>query len=41
VDEKGLHGLNCAGYGSSVMVTAAFGLAAAAHGLGILARPAA
>jgi len=36
VDEKGLHGLNCAGYGSSVMVTAAFGLAAAAHGLGIL-----
>ncbi len=36
VDEKGLHGLNCAGYGSSVAVTAGFGLAAAAHCLGIL-----
>lgn len=36
VDEAGLHGLSCAGYGSSVAVTAAFGLAAAAHGLGIL-----
>lgn len=34
----GLHGLNCAGYGSSVAVTAAFGLAAAAHGIGILLR---
>jgi tRNA A37 threonylcarbamoyladenosine dehydratase len=32
----GLHGLNCAGYGSSMAVTAGFGLAAAAHGLGIL-----
>lgn len=36
VDEAGLHGLNCAGYGSSVAVTAGFGLAAAAHCLGIL-----
>ena len=39
VDEAGLHGLNCAGYGSAVTVTAAFGLAAAAHGLGILLGP--
>ncbi len=31
-----LHGLNCAGYGSSVAVTAGFGFAAAAHCLGIL-----
>lgn len=38
VDEPGLHGLNCAGYGSSVAVTAGFGLAAAAHCLGILLR---
>jgi tRNA A37 threonylcarbamoyladenosine dehydratase len=37
VDEAGLHGLNCAGYGSSVCVTAAFGFAAAARVLGILA----
>lgn len=36
VDEAGLHGLSCAGYGSSVAVTAGFGLAAAAHCLGIL-----
>lgn len=36
VDEAGLHGLNCAGYGSSVAVTAGFGCAAAAHCLGIL-----
>jgi tRNA A37 threonylcarbamoyladenosine dehydratase len=36
VDEPGLHGLNCAGYGSSVAVTAGFGFAAAAHCLGIL-----
>lgn len=36
IDEAGLHGLNCAGYGSSVAVTAGFGFAAAAHGLGIL-----
>ncbi|WP_126443686.1 tRNA threonylcarbamoyladenosine dehydratase [Sulfuricystis multivorans] len=35
-DEAGVHGLSCAGYGSSMAVTAAFGLAAAAHGLGIL-----
>ncbi|MBU0751668.1 MAG: tRNA threonylcarbamoyladenosine dehydratase [Gammaproteobacteria bacterium] len=33
----GLHGLNCAGYGSSVCVTAAFGFAAASRLLGILA----
>jgi tRNA A37 threonylcarbamoyladenosine dehydratase len=32
----GLHGLNCAGYGSSVCVTAAFGFAAAARVVGIL-----
>ncbi len=38
VDEAGLHGLNCAGYGSSVAVTAGFGFAAAAHCLGILTR---
>jgi tRNA A37 threonylcarbamoyladenosine dehydratase len=36
VDERGLHGLNCAGYGSSVAVTAGFGFAAAAYSLGIL-----
>jgi tRNA A37 threonylcarbamoyladenosine dehydratase len=36
LDEAGLHGLNCAGYGSSVAVTAGFGFAAAAHGLAIL-----
>ena len=36
IDEAGLHGLNCAGYGSSVAVTAGFGFAAAAHCLGIL-----
>lgn len=36
VDAAGLHGLNCAGYGSSVAVTAGFGFAAAAHCLGIL-----
>jgi len=33
----GLHGLNCAGYGSSVCVTGAFGFAAASRLLGILA----
>ena len=37
VDEHGLHGLSCAGYGSSVCVTAAFGFTAAARALGILA----
>jgi tRNA A37 threonylcarbamoyladenosine dehydratase len=36
--EAGLHGLNCAGYGSSVCVTAAFGFAAAARVLGILLK---
>jgi tRNA A37 threonylcarbamoyladenosine dehydratase len=38
IDEVGLHGLNCAGYGSSVAVTAGFGFAAAAHCLGILLK---
>lgn len=38
LDEAGLHGLNCAGYGSSVAVTAGFGFAAAAHCLGILLK---
>jgi tRNA A37 threonylcarbamoyladenosine dehydratase len=38
LDEVGLHGLNCAGYGSSVAVTAGFGFAAAAHCLGILLK---
>jgi len=38
LDEAGLHGLNCAGYGSSVAVTAGFGFAAAAHALGILLK---
>ncbi|HTY98753.1 MAG TPA: tRNA threonylcarbamoyladenosine dehydratase [Rhodocyclaceae bacterium] len=37
-DEHGLHGLSCAGYGSSACVTAAFGLAAAARVLDRLAR---
>jgi tRNA A37 threonylcarbamoyladenosine dehydratase len=36
LDNTGLQGLNCAGYGSLVAVTAGFGFAAAAHGLGIL-----
>jgi len=31
IDEPGLHGLSCAGYGSSVCVTAAFGFAAASR----------
>ena len=35
----GAAGLACAGYGSSVAVTASFGFAAAAHGLGILLAP--
>jgi tRNA A37 threonylcarbamoyladenosine dehydratase len=35
--DTALHGLNCAGYGSSVCVTAAFGLAAAAWVLDLLA----
>jgi tRNA A37 threonylcarbamoyladenosine dehydratase len=38
VDEAGLHGLNCAGYGSSVCVTAAFGLAAAARAQALILR---
>lgn len=36
VDEHGLHGLNCAGYGSSVAVTAGFGFAVAARALDVL-----
>lgn len=38
LDEAGLHGLNCAGYGSSVCVTAAFGLAAAARAQALILR---
>ena len=38
VDEPGLHGLSCAGYGSSVCVTASFGLAAASRALALLLR---
>lgn len=38
VDEPGLRGLSCAGYGSSVCVTAGFGFAAASRALGILLR---
>jgi tRNA threonylcarbamoyladenosine dehydratase len=36
----GLTGLNCAGYGSAVVVTASFGLVAAAQALRYLAQPA-
>ncbi|MBI4984601.1 MAG: tRNA threonylcarbamoyladenosine dehydratase [Rhodocyclales bacterium] len=39
VDEAGLQGLNCAGYGSSVCVTASFGFAAAARLLTLILRP--
>ena len=39
VDAAGPHGLNCAGYGSSVCVTAAFGFAAAARALALILRP--
>ena len=39
VDEAGLHGLNCAGYGSTVCVTAPFGFAAAARLLARILRP--
>ena len=39
LDEAGLHGLNCAGYGSAVTVTASFGLVAAARALDRLAEP--
>ena len=35
----GISGLNCAGFGSAVVVTAAFGLVAAAHVLRLLAAP--
>ena len=35
----GAAGLNCAGFGSSMCVTAGFGLAAASHVLGALAQP--
>ncbi|RXZ33317.1 tRNA cyclic N6-threonylcarbamoyladenosine(37) synthase TcdA [Oxalobacteraceae bacterium CAVE-383] len=36
---EGVTGLNCAGYGSAVVVTASFGLVAAAHVLRKLAQP--
>lgn len=36
VDEPGLHGLSCAGYGSSICVTAGFGFAAASRVLATL-----
>lgn len=39
VDEAGLHGLNCAGYGSTVCVTAPYGFAAAARLLARILRP--
>ncbi|MES2103440.1 MAG: tRNA cyclic N6-threonylcarbamoyladenosine(37) synthase TcdA [Pseudomonadota bacterium] len=37
-EANGISGLNCAGYGSSMVVTASFGLAAAAHVLRKLAQ---
>lgn len=37
-DSGAVHGLNCAGYGSSVAVTASFGFAAAAQALDILVK---
>ena len=37
-DKQGITGLSCAGYGSSVAVTAAFGMAAAARVLALLAK---
>jgi tRNA A37 threonylcarbamoyladenosine dehydratase len=37
-DEAGLHGLNCAGYGSSVCITAGFGFAAAARAQALILR---
>jgi tRNA A37 threonylcarbamoyladenosine dehydratase len=40
-DERGVTGLNCAGFGSSVVVTASFGMIAAAHLLRKLAAVAA
>lgn len=36
--ERGPSGLNCAGFGSSVCVTAAFGLAAAAQAINLIAQ---
>ncbi|MEO7494385.1 MAG: tRNA threonylcarbamoyladenosine dehydratase [Massilia sp.] len=39
-DERGVTGLNCAGFGSSVVVTASFGMAAAARVLNVLAADA-
>lgn len=38
VDDPGLQGLSCAGYGSSVCVTGAFGFAAASRALALIAR---
>ncbi|EEG07913.1 tRNA threonylcarbamoyladenosine dehydratase [Pseudogulbenkiania ferrooxidans] len=38
--ERGPQGLSCAGFGASMAVTASFGLAAAAHALKALAKPA-
>ncbi len=38
---QGVSGLNCAGYGSGIVVTASFGMIAASHVLNKLARPAA
>jgi tRNA A37 threonylcarbamoyladenosine dehydratase len=38
-DERGVTGLNCAGFGSSVVVTACFGMVAASHVLRKLAEP--
>lgn len=37
-DNSGPAGLNCAGFGSSVCVTAAFGMTAAAHALKVIAQ---
>jgi len=39
VDAAGLQGLSCAGYGSSVCVTAGFGFAAASRALALIVRP--
>lgn len=38
VDDPGLQGLSCAGYGSSVCVTGGFGFAAASRALALIAR---
>ncbi len=37
--EHGPAGLNCAGFGSSVCVTSAFGMAAAAHAIKLIVAP--